>query len=124
MPDMRIYDGYVHTQDLAHKMLLLEVVRRAQYDAILYSLLPDERRSEAVAERLQREAIWWLRGETIAPNGKLDIRNCIAAFDSGSIPGALAQARWHWRDKNRSGEIPEGLFPDGLYVDKPHNNNA
>ena len=112
---MRIYEGYTHTQDLAHKQLLLEVIRRAQFDAIMYSGVPGSRRSK---KQLQADAIRWLRGETDAPEGKLSISDCIAPFDSGSIEGALAQARWHFEDKNRSGPIPEGLFPEGLYVDK------
>ena len=112
MSDFRITEGYTHTQASACRRLLAQVVRRAQYDAIQYSLLPDERRSEVVADRLQREAIQWLRGETDYPDAKLSIRNCIEPFDSGSIPGALAKARWHFRDKQRPGPIPDGLYYD------------
>ena len=113
MSDLRIDKEHPHTQASARRRLLAQVVRRAQFDAIMYSMLPSGQRAR---KQLQQEAIRWLRGETDAPEGKLHIRDCIAPFDSGSIEGALAQARWHFEDKNRSGEIPEGLFSDGLYV--------
>ena len=116
MSDLRIDKEHPHTQASARRRLLAQVVRRAQFDAIMYSMLPSGQRAR---ERLQREAISWLRGETNAPDGKLHIYDCIQAFDSGSIPGALAVARWHWRDKQRGGEIP-----DGLYFDKAHDTDA